>query len=624
MPTQKIHDQTDVQSQVSTLKAAKDLLFLGKFIDALQNIDQLEKIDSKEDSLKIESQIYKSLILTRLGNNVEGLKLAEKALKETVRIKNQSLEIAAYISKITALLDTGDFDNSLEAIEEAERLQISINKIGEHDFIARNATLNYLKGKAFRKKGDLNRAIKHLEHSLTIQQDLGNKFEIADAQNDLGIIHATKGNLDMALISLDQSLMVFQELDLRQQIIKSTNNLGMIYGIKRDHNRALDYYQRSLALSEEIENKHFTAALSLNIGLIHRQKGDLTSALEFFEKAKIVFEELEHERELATCFNNIGAAYNILGEFNQALSFLQEGLKLAEKFGDKREISTSLQNIANVHEIRGDFDTAITYYKKSLEISEEIGSNYDIADLLYNLIVVSISAGFSENANFYLEKLSDINNEEKDDLINQKYRLSKAIVLRTSERLIKRAEAQQLFQDLAQEEILDIELTISALLNLCELLILELKTSGSEEVLKEVKIILERLFEMAEEQHSYLWLTEIYLLQAKTSLLELNISKAQDLINQAMVIAEMKGLNQLEKTISLEHDLIFSQLNKWNKIIEQKPSVSEVLELTQFEQFLERMVFKKIYCREEEIQEYAEKAQMLVEKWERGVSVKDV
>ena len=349
-----------MQSVVSTLKAAKDHFNSGKFDDALHNITQIEKVkDFTDNTLKLECQIYKSIILTRLGNNIEGLKLAEKTLKDSVRIKNQSLEIFAYMSKITALLDLGDPDNALEALEEVERLQISIDKVGEHDLIARDATINYLKGKAFRKKGDLNRAIKHLEHSLAIQQELGNKFEIADAQNDLGIINATKGNLDAALIHLEKSLAFFQELSLKQEIVKTTNNIGMIYGIKRDHNKALEYYQRSLALSEEIENKHYTAALSVNIGLIHRQKGDLTSAIEFFQKAKRVFEDLKLERELATCYNNLGAVYNILGEFNLALSFLQNGLKLAEKFREKREISTSLHNIANVYEIRGDFYTAL-------------------------------------------------------------------------------------------------------------------------------------------------------------------------------------------------------------------------------------------------------------------------
>ena len=242
MPTQRKKDQVDIQSVVSTLKAAKGLFNSAKFDVALHNITQLEKVDFEDNALKIECHIYKSLILTRLGNNIEGLKLAEKALKDSVSIKNQTLEISAYISKIFALLDLGDFDNALDAIEDAERLQISIDKFGEHDLIARNATLNYLKGKAFRKKGDLNRAIKHLEHSLAIQQNLGNRFEIADAHNDLGIVQATRGNLDAALISLEKSLMIFQELSLKEEIVKTTNNIGMIYGIKRDHNKALDYY----------------------------------------------------------------------------------------------------------------------------------------------------------------------------------------------------------------------------------------------------------------------------------------------------------------------------------------------------------------------------------------------
>jgi hypothetical protein len=172
-------------------------------------------------------------------------------------------------------------------------------------------------------------------------------------------------------------------------------------------------------------------------------------------------------------------------------------------------------------------------------------------------------------------------------------------VLKESDRVIKRAEAQQLFQQLAEEEILKFDITANAMLNLCELLYLELETSASAEALNELKTLLQRILEIAEDQRAYAVFVETHLLQSKTALLELDVQKARQLLTQAQMIAEEKGLQKLAMKASGEYDSLLDQITKWDSFIEKEASMEERLQLVQ----LEKMVTGLIQKREVEIQE---------------------
>ncbi len=111
-------------------------------------------------------------------------------------------------------------------------------------------------------------------------------------------------------------------------------------------------------------------------------------------------------------------------------------------------------------------------------------------------------------------------------------------------------------------------------------------------------------------------LANSYLIQSKLSLLELELESAQSNLIHARDIAREKGMKELENSISQEYNMLISQLSKWEKIRLQKPSFGEIIELTQFDDLIERMVKQKLYRDEEEISNYAQEAVSLFEKWE--------
>ncbi len=609
--------QTKNKDYVSFLKRAKQLIFMDKLDEALQEVKtigihvELSKVE------RIQVQILRSLIYDQTGNYDKSLELVDQAYQECQRLDNPILEIDAIISLASAKFRIDEFSESLDLINSGEKLLRTLETEEKKEIIDRKAALKYVKGKIHRKKGNLDLALKFLHDSLSIKQNTKNLYEIADYHNILGIIHSSKGELDQALNYLQYSLKMFEELGIKSSIVKSLNNIGMIYWQKGELDQALDNFKVSLTISKDLENNQYIAHISLNIGLIYWNMGDLSDALDFYQKSLALSEKIENKGLCALCLNNMGILYQFKGELDQALEFYQKSLVLHEEQGKKQELALCFNNIGEIYHIKGFFDTASDYYKKSLILNEEISNDIFTSLTLSNLVSIAIDQGSTEHAQSYLQKLQEIDSKEENKHISQKFRLTKAMVLKESDRVVNIAEAQKLFEEVAHEEIISLEHNVTANLNLCELLLQELRATGNEEILMELKEVLSRLQNVAEGQNSYIWLAKTYWLHSKIALLEFDIKRSQELLTQAEIIANEKGFKKLLNKILSERDILLIQFKKWENVLEQKPSVSEIIELTQIEEMVERMIQKKLDSSDEEVMQYAVESRRLVEMWEK-------
>jgi tetratricopeptide (TPR) repeat protein len=312
--------------------------------------------------------------------------------------------------------------------------------------------------------------------------------------------------------------------------------------------------------------------------------------------------------------NSLGIVYVNKGETDQALTHYKKSLAINEATGNKRSIAVNLGNIGEAYIGKGDFNTALDYFKRALSLYREIENDWGLAEVLYVLIREFFDDLPSATTSSYLDEFQEINDRRGEiPLITQKFRLAKAIALKKSVRLTEKMMALSIFQEVAEEDIVWYELTVTAMINLSELLLFELKTTGDETVLNDVKKLTRKLQSIAETQDSYWLLVETYILQSKLALMELDLEKAQRLLTDADQIAGKKKFAQLTKTISVEQDLLSSQFSKWERIISQNPSIKERIELTQLNNLLERMLHKKYD--EQEVYKYAEEARQLVDAW---------
>jgi len=166
--------------------------------------------------------------------------------------------------------------------------------------------------------------------------------------------------------------------------------------------------------------------------------------------------------------------------------------------------------------------------------------------------------------------------------------------MKSSERLREKIRAQDILVQFLKEECFDHDLVVMATIILCELLLEELRLSGNQEVLDELKELMDKLLGIAKAQSSYWLLAEVYVFQSRLCLLELDLTKAENLMDQALILAEEKGLNKLAVKIYNEKVYFDNQVNQWDHLIERKAPLNDRLDLIQLESLLERMAYKKL------------------------------
>ncbi|GAG88085.1 unnamed protein product, partial [marine sediment metagenome] len=174
------------------------------------------------------------------------------------------------------------------------------------------------------------------------------------------------------------------------------------------------------------------------------------------------------------------------------------------------------------------------------------------------------------------------------------YLLNKALILKRSPRTRNRAKAEEILTQILENEDLDFEFILTALTNLCELLLTELRMTNDFEVLEEINPLINRLLSITESTGSYSILCETYLLQAKLSLLSFDMKKAQQFLTQAQQIAEKFGLKLLAIKISNEHDGLLKQLNMWETLKESSSSLKERMEFARLNEQMENIVQKRV------------------------------
>ena len=445
------------------------------------------------------------------------------------------------------------------------------------------------------RKGEYEHVIETTEETIKVIEEIeepveekGEKERIKiDALNEQVWALLRLGRQDEGLEKVEEGIRLIKELEEKEgehkdkeRIANLLNNKGNCYYQKGELDHALDYYKMSLVIREEIGDKLDIAASLNNLGIVYRMKGELGPALNKFKRSLSLKEEIDNKQSIAASLNNIGDLYQELGALEMALGFLKQGLALREEIGNKLEIAYSL----------------------------------------YSLIIVTIDLEEFQQARDYLSTLQLINKQEENKRVDLCNRLAEALILKASKRRKNLAKAEEILDEIvenAEKEIISHRLTIQALINLSELLLEELLSTSEEEILEEVEEKVDKLMEIAKEQQSYSLLTESYWLKSQLALVRLDLEEARNLLIQAQVIAEEKGLEKLARKISSEHDQLLEQLDLWEELIAKDVSIAERVKVANLEELVGWMARK----RETIIDEKEDKPIMLMLVSESGLPI---
>jgi signal transduction histidine kinase/Tfp pilus assembly protein PilF len=610
------------------------LLKQGQFKQALSKTEEIYyKIESHENPTEVlELIILITEIQIFLGNPNQSKHYLDLIEKHLNKIDPESREFVSFSAKNNLVRGLffdlkSDFKKALQFFDSAEKLFERVNDELGHSTVLFNI------GRTLQKQGNLVVSLDRLQESLRIRETVGNPYDILENLNIIGIVNAKQGYFDDAIMIFERSLGICEDIDNLQKKSKVLNNLGSIAKIRGNLRLASFYNNQSLQISEQIGDMNTFIISSINLGSIELDRGDLDNAINIYSKILPILKKSENKQTLATVFNNMGLVYEKKGELNSARHYYQISLDIRQDLDNIDDIGKSLQNVGKVYLLQGKIEEAFTnlskayeifdtnknyndlsevalklgliYSKKgefeyaeqqmmeSLKLREASGNDILVSDTLFFLVILYRDMDEPKKAEKYLMKLNNIAKKSKNKVIKTRHKLAEATLLQTSHKITKKAEAHDLFEEVVNQDLVDFELTVFAMLNLCEFLLIELKTTNDEETLKEIDALVTKLYEIAQDQESYDIMCEVLIIQSKLALLEAKYKEANFLIDQAITIADERNIHQIKIKSTFIKKQLETQLDKWSETSFEDLPLSERIDELELHNYIQEMYERK-------------------------------
>ncbi len=573
-------------NEFSEFQRLEKLMFQGQYDEALKFAKNIERKNALNEEEELSITLLQSEILGRKENYKDALQLAEQALTWSRSLGNPLQEVDAYIAMARPLAELGDYDKSLAMINQGEKILRKLSKEPEADLIRKKVLLMLQKGDNLKNMGDLDQGLALLEQSLELAENLSNNIDKARILHSLGSIYCYKAESDAAIEYFDQSRIHYEKAGNVKGVSLILHCIGAMYSNKGELERALEYSEQSLAIRRKLGNSSDIAQSLVSISWIFNNKGELDQALAYAEECYALLKELDEKSRVARILNTIGELWGLKGDMNSALHYLEQSLALSQEIGHKNLVAESQFYIGRIMYQQGNLDQALDYLTQTLHYTEESQNKLWMANIFFNLICIAIDNGTYERVKGYLHSIGQINAQLKNRVISQYYRLAKAKFLAISPRIRDKAKAQEIYQEIVEEEIVKNQLTVMAMVNLCELLLDELKAYGESGALQEAKKLGEELSTLAEKQSSFSLVVNARILQAKFAMVEGNLTDAAKLLEKAKRTAEGKGLGLLAEKVVSETQQMEKEYDKWQVLFQRNAPFYERLEQARFEEHL--------------------------------------
>ena len=284
---------SDVKSE--DLIRAKKLMNESKYDEALLLLNNLEGREDITDSDQLSRYLLISKCLSELANYEESYKIAEKAYQKSQELRDNLRSIDALEKMAYATMFIGDFEKSLNLIEQSEDLLKILTRCTPLEQEQREASLAFTKGGAYLFQGNVNQGFDNVKKSLELREKIGNKHELVESLYLMGMIYSmSKSDLDTGLMYAERCQTLAKEINNQRVIGMNLQTLGIIYILKGEIKKSRNYTEQSLAFAEKTGFKQMITSNLNNIAMSFIYQGDFDKSLPYLEHSLEIAKELRN------------------------------------------------------------------------------------------------------------------------------------------------------------------------------------------------------------------------------------------------------------------------------------------------------------------------------------------
>lgn len=406
---------------------------------------------------------------------------------------------------------------------------------------------------------------------------------------------------------LNESVELLEELDNNiQEIIKNEPLMYIDFTLAKSHTLwKRGKQEEALNLLTDLEKEFSTQELSNEIldrigdlfntkGIIYWLLGNVKESQNNFQSFLSIMGKVGNKVKFTDALNNLGNVAIYKGELNVALDLHLQALESRVQLGMKNQVASSLGNIAEIYHYKGEYQKSLQNYLQSQELFEETHNVLFLAKLYHQLITLHLEYDQIEKALTVLDLLKGLQKEAPtNDYIQMIYNYSQGLIFKTKERLLDKFHAAINFNDIVNGPIIDNEITVQAILNLTDILLLEIRLSNNELILEDINNYCIKIKNIATSQNSIALLIQGYLLESKLKLLDYKITDAKVALGKAIFLAQQHGIIKFEFLASQELDKLLQSEEEWEDLQERRAPLKDRLDLTGIEETLSSLTRKR-------------------------------
>jgi tetratricopeptide (TPR) repeat protein len=260
------------------------------------------------------------------------------------------------------LLEQDRYKEALQVLDESYALDQQIGAVA-----SQGRTL-LLRGQAFLRAGEREKAGKSLQSALDIYRQVGDQVGESNARFRLGEWYETEGQLDRALEHFRAGQAIDNRHDDRLGLGRTARSLASVYRRKGDIRRATELLGEAKSELQHIDDIAEHAMLDMEAGRIAQARGAYDDAEGCLRAAGRAFDSLESRVQSAKCQRLLASVAFARGRYDQAETLLERAREEFSNSSALIELDELYDDIGEVYLRQSRLDEAEKMIKESLEL----------------------------------------------------------------------------------------------------------------------------------------------------------------------------------------------------------------------------------------------------------------
>ena len=217
---------------------------------------------------------------------------------------------------------------------------------------------------------------------------------------DAGQLGSSMGRYEEARGHLEESLAIARDMGDKQRVAAALQPLGQVSLGQGDLAAARRHSEEALFLAQELGDKRSIAAALTALAQFHRVEGDLDSAEPLYEKVLTIARDLRDSESIAICLLNLAMVSIGRGAGDCARGMLLEVLAIVDEIGSKPAGQSMLEVCAGLAALRDEWDQAARFFGAAGAQMDRSGLQRDPADEAFLAPLIAKARGIAGSAAF--------------------------------------------------------------------------------------------------------------------------------------------------------------------------------------------------------------------------------